>query len=511
MVVLGDQLDSNSAALDGFDPSRDRIWMAEVVAEATHVWCHKARLVFFFSAMRHFRDELLERGWPVDYHELTADPRRDRGPDFASLLAASLDRWQPERIRMVAPGDWRVRQQLEQLFRTRKVLCEYSPDRHFYLEPEQFAGWAAGKKGLLLENFYRWMRKSTGILMEGGQPVGGSWNYDQENREPFPAGGPQAEPLRSFPPDALTRKVRDMVLARFADHPGSVDSFDYPVTARAARGALDDFVQHRLPLFGKFQDAMWTDQPHLHHSRLSAVMNVKLLSPQVAVAAAVQAWEEGRAPLNAVEGFVRQILGWREYVRGIYWTRMPAYQDLNALACDPAADVPAEFWTGETPMNCVRQAMRGVTGEGYAHHIHRLMVLGLYAQLLGVHPYRFHAWHMAMYADAIDWVSLPNTLGMSQYGDGGMMSTKPYCASGNYIHRMSNYCRDCQFDYRSAVGERACPMTLLYWDFLDRHRERWAGNGRMLYQIRNLERKAPEDLDAIRSAAAEWRARALPS
>jgi deoxyribodipyrimidine photolyase-related protein len=506
VLVLGDQLDIQSAAFDHFHPQRDRIWMAEVEREAAHVWCHKQRLVFFFSAMRHFRNELNERGWKVEYHELKADPGEDRGKSFGEILVSELARLRPERVILVAPGDWRVREEFCAVEKASGTAFEHRPDRHFYLEPDQFAAWATGRKGLVLENFYRWMRQQFDILLEpDGQPAGGSWNFDHDNREPFPKAGPPPAPRKSFPPDKLTRKVMAMVATRFAGHPGDLDGFDWPVTREEARTALDDFIRHRLPGFGRFQDAMWAGEPVLHHSRLSAPMNVKLLSPREAVEATLGAWQAGRVPLNSAEGFIRQIIGWREFVRGVYWLHMPGYAALNELGCDQGQDVPRSFWTGETEMNCVREAMRSVIDGAWGHHIHRLMVLGLYAQLLGVHPRKFHDWHMAMYADAIDWVSLPNTLGMSQYGDGGIMATKPYCASGNYIHKMSNYCRGCRYDYSAATGPGACPMTTLYWDFLDRHRARLVRNGRMLCQIRNLERKAAEVMKEIRAAASQIR------
>lgn len=507
IVVLGDQLDAQSAAFDHFQPDRDRIWMAEVEREATHVWCHKQRLVFFFAAMRHFRDGLRERGWTIDYHELQADPRRDRGQSFGEILTADLQRLRPRQVVMVAPGDWRVRQEFSAIERDTGVSIECRPDRHYYIEPDQFAAWAAGRKSLVLENFYRWMRKEFDVLLEPeGGPAGGSWNFDHDNREPFPKGGPPPASLIQFAPDQVTREVMAMVAERFAGHPGKLEGFDWPVTRQQAGLALDDFIRHRLPDFGRYQDAMWTGEAVLHHSRLSAPMNVKLLRPRAAVDAALAAWQTGAAPLNSAEGFVRQIMGWREFVRGVYWLHMPGYAGLNELGCDPARDVPQSFWTGESEMNCVRQAMNSVVDGAWAHHIHRLMVLGLYAQLLGVHPHRFHEWHMAMYADAIDWVSLPNALGMSQFGDGGIMATKPYCASGNYIHKMSNYCRGCRYDYKTATGPDACPITTLYWDFLDRHKPQLVQNGRMLYQIRNLERKPASTMVEIRSAAMEHRA-----
>ncbi len=508
VLVLGDQLDHGSAAFDSFDAQRDAVWMAEVDHEATHVWAHKLRIAAFFSAMRHFRDVLTGKGFRVDYHQLTPDGRRDSGPDFTAVLAAAVRRLQPESLVVLEPGDWRVRRSLEQSAEDLGTPLEVRTDAHFYDTIAGFTEWSAGRKSWKLEDYYRHMRRTHKVLLgPGGKPIGGAWNFDKENRKAFGREGPtEAKPPRSFRPDRVTQDAINLVAERYADHPGSLEHFDLPVTHAEALAALRDFVEHRLPLFGDYQDAMWTDRPFLNHSRLSFALNLHLLDPRRCVEGAVAAYESGHAPLNAVEGFVRQILGWREFVRGVYWTTMPEYIDRNALGCDADRSVPASYWDGQTEMACVRDAMRSVINFGYAHHIHRLMVLGLFAQLVGVHPRRFHDWHMAMYVDAIDWVSLPNTLGMSQYGDGGVVATKPYCASGAYINRMSNYCKGCKYEPATATGDDACPVTTLYWDFLDRHRERFAANRRMVFQVKNLETKERE-MPAIREQAKRIRER----
>ncbi len=507
VLVLGDQLNHDSAAFDDFDAKRDRVWMAENQEEATHVWCHRYRLVAFFSPMRHFREELKSKGRNVLYHELPADRRKSRNSSFASLLAETLGQHSVEQIVMVHPGDARVRDTLRQVAGEHDVAIDERPDRHFYCSSERFAQWAEGRKSLILEQFYRVMRKENDILMEDdGDPEGGEWNYDKENRGTFGKSGPEAipEPL-AFEPDALTQEVIDMVNHRFEEHPGRSDGFDLPVTRDQALDYLDDFVKHRLANFGQFQDAMWTNEKFLYHSRLSHAINLHMLSPREVVDAVVAAYRRGRVPLNSAEGFVRQILGWREYVRGIYWSKMPEYAELNSLDCDPDQDVPSYFWDGKTEMACVADAMRLLIDTAYAHHIQRLMVLGLFAQLMGVHPAKFNQWHMAMYADAVDWVSLPNALGMSQHADGGIMATKPYCASGNYINRMGNTCKGCRYDPTEATGESACPFTTLYWDFLDRHRETFAHNNRMRMQFKNLERKDEGEIKQIRQRAHEIR------
>jgi deoxyribodipyrimidine photolyase-related protein len=501
ILVLGDQLDKHSAAMDDFDAARDAVWMAEVDQEATHVWCHKKRIAFFFSAMRHFRNELLDKGITVHYHELAPQRSKDRGPDFASILKKDVKRLRPEKLLVVLPGDYRVKQNLEAAAEDSGLALEIRPDRHFYSTPEEFADFARGRKSLVLETFYRHMRKEHNVLIDGDGPIGGKWNLDDQNREPFRSDGPGhiAGP-HSFRPDEITRAVCDFVEQRFADHPGSLDDFDLPVTHAQATTMLRDFVKRSLPLFGRYEDAMWTDEPFVYHSRLSAPLNVKLLDPRACVEKAVEAYEKGDAPINSVEGFVRQIIGWREFIRGVYWLYMPDYAEKNYLKHQ--ADVPHFFWDGETDMECVRQSMKHVLQHGYAHHIHRLMVLGNLALLLGVHPHSFHEWHMAMYVDAVDWVSLPNALGMSQHADGGIVGTKPYVSTGNYIHRMSNFCRGCKYEYRRATGAEACPFTTLYWDFLDRHYKQFKSNRRMSIQMRHVDKKRKQkEIDGIRSAA----------
>lgn len=508
VLVLGDQLDHHSAVFDGFDNKRDAVWMAENHREATHVWCHKLRLAFFFSAMRHFRDELRERGRAVCYHELARLKSDDRGETFAEILRKGVHELRPEKLIVVEPGDHRVWEMLDATAQDLGVELDVRPDRHFYDTIAHFKAYADGRKELRLENYYRMMRKRENVLLtKDGEPVGGSWNYDQGNRETFGKKGPgHIKPPRRFQLDDTTEAVIEMVESRFGDHPGPDDlrdAFDFPVTHDRARLLLRDFIKHRLPDFGRYEDAMWAGEDFLYHSRLSAALNVKLIDPRSCVDAAIRAHEQGDAPINSVEGFVRQLLGWREFIRGVYWSHMPDYVECNALGCDEDAGVPVFFWDGEADMDCVRHCMRSVINHAYAHHIPRLMVLGQLALLLGVHPRRFHDWHMAMYADAIDWVSLPNTLGMSQYGDGGIVGTKPYCASGNYINKMSNYCAGCRYNPKQAVGNDACPFTTLYWDFLDRHHQRFSNNPRMTFQIRNLDRKREDrkQMKAIRERA----------
>jgi len=497
LIVLGDQLDHGSALFDDADPERDRVWMAEVVEESTHVWSHKARIVLFLAAMRHFRDELREGGWRVDYRELgDADNRGS----LAAELARALETLRPESVHVVEPGDWRVR---ESLLRACPQI-RFLEDRHFMCSRAEFERHAHGRKQLRMEYFYREMRVRHGILMDGGQPCGGSWNYDQENRESFDSRGPGLIPAPvSFAPGETTRQVMRLVETRFAAHPGSLARFDWPVTALQAQQAWKDFLEQRLARFGAYQDAMWVEEPYLFHSRLSAALNLKLLDPRQVVREAERHYREGLAPLAAVEGFIRQILGWREYVRGLYWRMMPHYASANAM--EAHQPLPEFYWTGETDMRCLREAIGQTLEYGYAHHIQRLMVTGLFALLLGVDPKQVHEWFLAVYVDAVEWVELPNTIGMSQFADGGVMGSKPYIASGKYIQRMSNYCSGCRYK------PEECPFTMLYWDFLDRHEAKLRKNPRMSMQLRNLDRLSPQRRIEIRDNAAHLRASLQPA
>jgi len=380
-------------------------------------------------------------------------------------------------------------------------------DRHFYCSVREFAAHARGRKSLRMEYFYREMRKRHGVLMggeAGDELEGGQWNFDAENRQAFGAAGPGAVPPRAaFAPDAITREVIASVEARFATHPGRLDSFAWPVTREQALVALQRFITERLPLFGRYQDAKWPGEAWLYHAHLAAALNLKLLHPREVVAAAVAAYHAGAAPLPSVEGFVSQILGWREYVRGIYWTRMPGYAEFNAL--DAHEDLPVWYWSGATDMACLRDALTQTLQYGYAHHIQRLMVTGLFALMLGVQPQQVHAWYLAVYVDAVEWVELPNTLGMSQYADGGLMAGKPYVATGKYIQRMSPYCQGCRYDPAQRIGDTACPFTTLYWDFLMRHEALLAANPRMALQVKNVARLSDAQKQAIRERAAAIR------
>ncbi len=496
VVVLGDQLDRDAAAFDGFDPAQDAVWMAEASDESTHVWSSQQRITLFLSAMRHFAQELLADGIALHYRRLCEG-------SLGAALAADLQTLRPQAVVLVQPGDWRVQQALRQAVGALPLLLR--EDRHFLCSTAAFTGHAQGRTSLRMETFYRWMRRHHGILMDGDAPAGGRWNFDADNRAAFGPDGPGFLPGPArFAPDGITQDVIALVQTRFAGHPGSVQTFGWPVTRAQALAALQRFVAERLPDFGHWQDAMWSGEPWLYHAQLSAALNLKLLNPREVIAAAEDAWRQRRVPLAAAEGFIRQILGWREYVRGVYWLKMPDYADLNLLGAQE--DLPAWYWTGETPMRCLADTIGQTLQHGYAHHIQRLMVTGLYALLHGVQPQPVHAWYLSVYVDAVEWVELPNTLGMSQYADGGLMASKPYVASGRYIQRMSDHCRGCRFDPAQRSGPAACPFTTLYWDFLARPQVLLAGNPRMAAQVQNLARLGAAERSAIAGRAAQVRA-----
>jgi deoxyribodipyrimidine photolyase-related protein len=506
VIVLGDQLDMQSSALQGFDATQDVVWMAEVAEESTHVWSAKQRIAVFLSAMRHFAQHLREQGLPLHYTQL--DDAGNRGT-LALELAHAITLLRPTTLVITAPGDWRVLQSLRAVAAEHGLPMDLRDDTHFFSTVRDFAAHAKGRKQLRLEYWYRELRQKHGILMDGKAPVGGQWNFDADNRESFGKAGPQnVPPPTRFAPDATTQEVIELVNTRFANHPGTLHSFGWPVTREHALTALQAFIQQRLPLFGMYEDAMWSGEPWLYHSHLSCALNLKLLSAREVVQAAEDAHRTGHAPLAAVEGFIRQILGWREYVRGIYWTQMPEYLERNAL--DAQAELPAWYWTGDTDMACLKDAIGQTLEHGYAHHIQRLMVTGLYALLLGVKPQAVHAWYLSVYVDAVEWVELPNTLGMGQFGDGGLMASKPYVASGKYIQRMSNHCKGCKFDPALSTGPSACPFTTLYWDFLARHEPLLKKNPRMAMQLKNLARLDTPAREAIGKHAAAHRLLQMP-
>lgn len=491
VIILGDQLDPDHPALRGADASTTRILMVEALEESTHVWSSKVRSTLFFSAMRHHAEQLRQQGWQVDYLRLGTHP-------FGSLQEAWLDALshQADEVLCVEPGDHRVTQMLEEVCAKVGVPLRWLPDEHFMITRAEFAKWTGKSKQLRMEMFYRMMRKRHGVLMQGDEPVGGEWNFDAENRRSFGKAGPQGLPaLPRFEPDQLTRQAMADVQVHLADHPGELDDFNWPVTRAQALQALHDFIDQRLGCFGPTQDAMWQNEPFLFHSLISSSLNLKLLNPREVIAAALQKYEQGQTDLPSVEGFIRQILGWREFMRGVYHLDMPGMKIGNHL--NAHQPLPAWFWTGQTRMTCMQQTIAQTLQHGYAHHIQRLMVTGNFAMLAGILPQAVCDWYLAVYVDAVEWVELPNTAGMALFALGPRFTTKPYAASGAYIKRMSNYCEGCAYKPEQKTGAQACPMTTLYWHFLNTHEASLAANPRAALMIKNLQRMSAEERQAI--------------
>ncbi len=495
-LVLGDQLSLGVASLTDMAADADMVLMAEVMAECTYVRHHAKKLVLVLSAMRHFAADLRARGITVDYVTLD-DPANTHS--LRDEVCRAVRRHRPARVVATAPGEWRL---WEDMRGWPSLLAEapgappldIREDTRFLCRTADFAAWARGRKSLRMEYFYRDMRRRHGLLMQGEEPLGGQWNFDAENRKSLPDSVEVPAPPR-FPPDDITREVMALVARRFPDHVGSVAGFALPVTAAEAQAALADFFARRLPGYGDWQDAMKTGAPTLFHSLISSALNLGLLDPLAICRAAQAEYARGHAKLNAVEGFVRQILGWREFVRGLYWLHMPGYATRNFF--DATRDLPDFYWTGETRMNCLRQAIGETIENAYAHHIQRLMITGNFALLAGLHPDQVDAWYMAVYADAYEWVEMPNTRGMALFADGGIVGSKPYAASGAYISRMSDYCRSCAYNVKDAEGENACPFNYLYWDFFARNESRLAGNPRLSMPLATLARMAPKKRAAI--------------
>lgn len=510
ILILGDQLDEDSAAFDDLDVENDVVVMIEAEEESTHVWSHKARTTLFLSAMRHFADSLRGRGLRVAYRALGVENDLTLG---AGLLAA-LAQYQPLCVIGVEPGDLRVRQQIESTLNSiahdatptgasaLKVTIEWREDRHFLCSATQFRRWAGQSASLRMEFFYRTMRQQYKVLMDGTKPTGGQWNFDADNRKSFGKAGPQNVPRPLvFEQDTITQEVMDLVKQRFSAHPGPLDTFNWPVTRDQALAALQDFIAHRLPHFGTHQDAMWTHLDFGWHALLSSSLNLKLLHPLEVVQAAEQAYHAQGLDLAGVEGFIRQILGWREFIRGVYYLDMPELKTANHFGHQNA--LPAWYWTGNTKMNCMRQCIQQTLNNGYSHHIQRLMVTGMFGVTAQIQPQQLCDWYLAVYVDAVEWVELPNTAGMALFANGGRFTSKPYIASGAYIKRMSNYCKDCHYEPETRSGQSACPMTTLYWNFLDQHETTFSSNPRTALMVKNLQRMLPDERQQVRVRAAE--------
>ena len=497
VLILGDQLSPDISSLRGMQPADCTVLMCEVMAEASYVPHHRKKIALIFAAMRHFAAELRDAGWQVDY--VTLDDPANTG-SLRTEAERAMQRHGAETLRITEPGEWRLLNDMRDWQPQPDIL----PDDRFLCSHAEFEAWAEGRKALRMEYFYRVMRRKTGLLMDGEDPAGGQWNFDHDNRKRAEADLFMPQPLR-FSPDEITQSVLDLVAERFPNGFGDLTPFWFPVTRSQAEQAAEHFFTTALPKFGDYQDAMLRGEKFLYHSILSPLLNIGLLDPLALCQRAERAYREGSAPLNAVEGFIRQIIGWREYVRGIYWREGPDYVRRNALNATRA--LPQMYWTGETRMTCMAEAIGQTREEAYAHHIQRLMVTGNFALLAGIDPHALHEWYLAVYADAFEWVEAPNTVGMSQFADGGLLASKPYAASGAYIDRMSNYCGSCHYKVKEKTGPRACPLNALYWHFLTRHRERLQSNPRMAQMYRTYDRMAETQRAALHTQAEGFLAR----
>lgn len=509
ILILGDQLNFDNPALEDFDASQDAIVMVEVIQEATKVWSHYARVVLFLSAMRHFYDALVNL-YPCGLHGTYLKLGMHDFTTLKEAWAHQIAVLKPQKVIVCEPGEYRIEQELISLCHAMHTPLVVRDDTHFMCSRAEFKRWAANgkngnKKELRMEFFYRYMRQKHQVLMEDDKPIGGAWNYDTENRKSFGKAGPHLIPSApALNIDEITQAVIDTVLHHLPDHPGSLENFIWPVTRAEAIKFLDDFIMHKLAYFGEHQDAMWQatddrDSPYLWHSLLSTSLNLKLLNPREVISAAIHAYTKHQLPLASVEGFIRQILGWREFIHGIYWLDMPQMGESNHYGHTRA--LPSWFWTGETSMNCMRQTIRETMKFGYAHHIQRLMVIGMFGILAELNPREVQAWYLAVYVDAVEWVELPNVVGMALYANGGRFTSKPYVASGAYIKRMSNYCTQCRYKPELKIGEYACPMTTLYWNFLIKHYVALSRNGRTALMAKNVDRFTHQEITFVQSQA----------
>jgi deoxyribodipyrimidine photolyase-related protein len=494
--ILGDQLSPSALSLSDTDRTQSVVFMAESFSRANKLPYHKQKLVLVWSAMRHFAEELREAGYDVDYYEAQ--------PNLRKALQAHRKTYKTRRLRLMESAEYGVSTRLAEMARMEGFEVELMPNNLFSSDKEEFARDARGKKTLLMESFYRKMRRKTSLLIDEDQPVGGKWNYDRENRQRPPRGHRFPE-VPCFEPDETTRKVIDLVRSRFDDHWGSLDTFSWPVTRADAERFLDDFLDNRLDLFGPYEDAIVSGETTLYHSRLSPLFNLGLLEPLEACRAAEERYHEKRARINSVEGFIRQIIGWREFVYQVYHLKMPSYIEGNYLDAD--LPLPDFYWSGKTRMHCVADAVGTLQNHGINHHIQRLMITGNFALIAGIDPREVNRWYELAYVDAYEWVVTPNVLGLALFADGGVLATKPYAASANYIHKMSDHCEACTYDRRKTTGEEACPFNSLYWDFLTRNRRRFEKNARMNLVMALLSKKKPDELASIRKRASKVRSR----
>lgn len=497
-VILWDQLSTNISSLRDADVTNDLVLFIETRSECVQPKHHKKKLLFLLSAMRHFAQELKDKGFKVHYVALNdADNTQNLDSDIVRIAKAN----KVNQVVVTCPGEYRIYAMLNQIKQDHNINIQILDDDRFLISTAEFNQWAKNKKSLRMEFFYREMRKKHHVLMHDNTPEGGKWNYDSDNREFHEADIAIPAPS-TFAPDNITQEVADLINREFQDHFGATESFHYAVTRRQALMVLKQFIKERLPRFGEYQDVMLQNQPWLFHSHISHYLNAGLLLPMECIKAAEDAFYRGDAAISAAEGFIRQILGWREFVRGIYWFKMPSYQSENYFLSKRR--LPHFYWTADTDMNCIKQCVNDTKANAYAHHIQRLMVLGNFALLAGLDPADVNEWYVIVYADAHEWVELPNVTGMILFADGGYLASKPYVASGAYINKMSNYCENCTYNVKEKNGKQACPFNYLYWNFLLNHRDKLKNNLRLSMIYAALSRMNQEKISAIQADAATF-------
>lgn len=498
VLILGDQLSLNISSLELFDKSKDVILMCEVAEETDYVPHHPKKIAFIFSAMRHFAEELTSYGYTVRYIRLDDAENTN---SFDNEVKRAITNLSPNKLIITEPGEFRVLEKFKKWQKEFYIEVEIRMDDRFLCNISDFKNWAHGKSQLRMELFYREMRKKHNILMDGyNKPAGGKWNYDSENREPAPKNLKSPKRI-SHKKDKITISVLDLVAKRFGKNFGLLEPFHMGVTRKEALLELNHFIEEILPSFGKYQDVMISGEAYLYHSLISSYLNIGLLDPLEICKMAENQFKTGKAPLNSVEGFIRQVLGWREYIRGIYWLKMPQYKKLNFF--NSTRKLPAFYWGGKTNMHCISQAVQHTYEHAYSHHIQRLMITGNFALLAGISVEEVCDWYLAVYADAYEWVELPNTLGMALYGDGGVVASKPYAASGKYINRMSNFCDSCKYDPNITVGDKACPFNSLYWNFIATNEDKLNKNQRMAYTYATLKRMDKQKLEQLKKHASK--------
>lgn len=495
-LILGDQLNINHSWYQSIDPNVVYL-IVELRQETDYVKHHIQKVCAFFAAMKHFAEQLASSGHRVDYLTLDESKYYD---DLPELVRSKLKEYQCKTFEYQQPDEYRLAAQLREFASSAHCISQCVDSEHFFLSHNDLASYFKPGKHNRMENFYRKMRKRFNVLMEGETPLGGKWNFDESNRNAL-----KKADLDDIPSPLLFCNQVGDILDRLHRH--QVDTLGtaqqdllWPVTRDQAMALLAFFCAHCLPRFGKFQDAMTMSTPHawsLYHSRLSFALNVKLLSPHEVIDSAIDAQRDHPEAIDIaqVEGFIRQILGWREYVRGMYWCNMPAYSSQNYLLAE--RELPAWFWNGETKMECLSQCIKQSLDFAYAHHIQRLMITGNFSLLAGLHPDQVDAWYLGIYIDALEWVELPNTRGMALFADGGWIATKPYAASGNYISKMSDYCSKCHYQVKGKYSEEACPFNSLYWHFIGEHIAKFQSNQRLKFVVNQWLRKSEADKEEI--------------